>query len=166
MGPYLSDKDYPSPKQIRKQKEPFHRNALYSNHRCTAQIQLDLSKAFDSLSVIRSFFINWAVSLLLPRSTCGLEVTFLCQTQAVRIGSVVSSPRPTSHSATRIHTVPAIFFFFALTRTIPAINSPKTSTWILQYVDDSKLFRVFFTHTKKRNTNSNKQIQKNSSTQI
>ena len=58
------------------------------------------------------------------------------------------------------------FFFFALTRTIPAINSPKTSTWILQYVDDSKLFRVFFTHTKKRNTNSNKQIQKNSSTQI
>ena len=44
------------------------------------------------------------------------------------------------------------FFFFALPRTIPAINSPKTSTWILQYVDDSKVFRIFFTHTKKKET--------------
>ena len=35
-------------------------------------------------------------------------------------------------------------YFFAFTWTMPAINSPETSTWILQYVDDSKVFRFFF----------------------
>ena len=39
-------------------------------------------------------------------------------------------------------------YFFAFTWTIPAINSPETSTWSLQYVDDSKVFRFFFFYTK------------------
>lgn len=58
-------------------------------------------------------------------------------------------------------------YFFAFTWTMPAINSPETSTWILQYVDDSKVFRFFFLHKNyKRYTKSNEQIQKTSSMQI